>query len=389
MAGMLPDILELLSDMIRIDSRNTMPLEAKGERPATEERMGLYVESAMKRLGMDVEKQYIAPGRPNVIGYRACGVPGARTMGFNAHLDTVGTDGMKIDPFDPVVKDGLVFGRGSCDTKASLAAMLKAVEGLVAGNVPVNVLFVASASEETGCQGSPLLKLDKWPCDGFIVGEPTCNCPVVFHKCQGAFDLVCRGRSAHSSRPELGDNAIIKAARLLCWLADECIPGLEKIGSPNFERGCTLSPDIIAGGVKSNIVADCCRITCDIRLVPEAGDARAVFERIANGATEALGFPVELENTQVAAAMETPLDNPFVETVRRAVRSQGLDDAPKSVAYCTDGGQLSSMGFPCVVLGPGDIGVAHSEIEYCPIEQLAQAAGIYEAAARGLAGLPD
>lgn len=374
---MIPDVIEILSDMIRIDSRNTMPLDAPGERIATEEKMGNLVESLLTEMGFSVEKQYIAPGRPNVIGFHSCGIEGAHTLGLNAHLDTVGTDGMKIPPFDPVIKDGLIYGRGSCDTKGSLAAMLKACDLLIQKKTPVNILFAATSAEETGCQGSLLLNLDKWRCDGFIVGEPTTNHPVVFHKCHGTFELICRGKAAHGSRPELGDNAIIKAGRLLCYLNTIMIPEIANITSPNFTNGCTLSPGLIKGGVKSNIVPDSCSITCDLRLVPEAGNAQDVFKRIADNASAALGFPVEIGWTHSAPAMGTPASHPFVQAVINAVAKHNIDSTPQSVAYCTDGGQLSAKGFPCVVLGPGDIAVAHSAVEYAPIEQIHQAVSIY------------
>lgn len=380
----MKDVIEILSDMIRIDSRNTMPLDAEGERVATEEAMGAYVERLMRELGMEVEKQYIAPGRPNVIGYFSCGISDAPTIGLNAHLDTVGTDGMKIPPFEPVIKDGLIYGRGSCDTKGSLAAMAKASEAIISSKLPVNVLFVATASEETGCQGSPFLKLDKWKCDGFIVGEPTSNQPVVFHKSHGTFELICRGKAAHGSRPELGDNAICKAARLVTYLETVAVPKVSQMTSPNFINGCTLSPNMISGGTKGNIVPDYCKITCDMRLVPEAGDAYEQFRKIAEEATAALGFPVELGWTHAAPSMGTPKEHPFVQAVCSAAESFGIDATPQSVAYCTDGGNLSKKGFPCVVLGPGDIKMAHGAIEFSPVKEIRQAVDIYTSVARKL-----
>ncbi len=381
---MLKDVIEILSDMIRIDSRNTKPLQAPGERIATEEEMGNCVEKLMAAMGMSVERQYIAPKRPNVIGFHSCGVAGAPCIGLNAHLDTVGTDGMVIPPFEPTIKDGLIYGRGSCDTKASLAAMLKACESIINSKLPIDVLMVATASEETACQGAPFLQLDKWPCNGFIVGEPTSNKPIVFHKCHAVFDLVCRGKAAHGSRPELGDNAIFKTTKLLIWLQEKAIPEVTAITSPNFERGCTLSPNMVSGGIKNNIVPDCCRLTFDLRLVPEIKDPMAVMKKIADDATRDLGFKVELADAEFSPGMMTPADHPFVQAVRDAVASKGLDSTPLSVAFCTDAGVLSRKGFPCVVLGPGDISVAHSALEYAPIEQIRQAVGIYVAAAEML-----
>ena len=374
---MLPDVIDLLAEMIRTDSRNTAPLEAQVERIATEEAMSRIVERCLTEMGFGIEEQFIAPHRPNVIGFRDCGTPGAPIIGYNAHLDTVGTDNMTIPPFEPVIKDGMIYGRGSADTKCALAAMLKASEKLIQEQIPVSILFVATSSEETGCQGSALLDLGKYRCDGFMVGEPTSCLPVVFHKNHVTVRFACRGKSAHGSRPELGDNAVVKAARLVVWLDEVARPRIEAITSPNFTRGCTFGANVIHGGRKGNIVPDFCEVECDIRLLPEVPEYLPFLKKLAEDATEALGFPVEITYQHGSHAMGTPVSHPFVQAVCHAVREFGNPPDPISVAYCTDGGNISAMGFPCVVLGPGDIANAHGAVEYAPVEQIRQAVDIY------------
>ena len=380
----LEDVISLLSAMIRIDSRNTLPLEAPGERLANEEEMGVFVAERLQRLGFTVEKQYLAPLRPNVLGYRQVN-DSWPTLVLNAHLDTVGSDGMTIPPLEPQIRDGRIYGRGSCDTKGSLAAMLKACETMIAEKLPLNLIYLATSAEETGCQGSAFVDLSRWRVNGIIVGEPTLNRPVIAHKCHGTLELLCRGKAAHGSRPELGDNAILKMSRLLHFLEQTVIPNLAEITYPGFVNGCTLSVGLIKGGVKSNIVPDECRITCDLRLVPGAGEAEDVFARLVSEAGEALGFPIEISHSHVAPAMQTAPEHPFVQAVTAGVAACGVDATPLTVAYCTDGGQLSKKGHACVVLGPGDISVAHAAVEYLEIKQLEQAVAVYTAIGRALA----
>ena len=380
----LEELVPLLCAMIRIDSRNTLPLGVPGERIANEEDMGNFVTERLTALGFAVEKQYIAPLRPNVIGSYHAG-DGCPTLVLNAHLDTVGSDGMTIPPLDPQIRDQRIYGRGACDTKGSLAAMLKACERMIADKLPLNLIYLATSAEETSCQGSPFVDLSRWQVDGILVGEPTMNRPVIAHKCHGTLELVCRGRAAHGSRPELGDNAIFKMGKLLAHLENTVIPELAAITYPGFTNGCTLSVGLIKGGAKSNIVPDECRITCDIRLVPKAGEPEDIFQRLADDATAALGFPVEIGHSHSAPAMQTAPDHPFTQAVLAGVAAAGVDATPLTVTYCTDGGQLSQKGHPCIVLGPGDISVAHAAVEYLEIAQLEQAVDVYVSIGRTMA----
>lgn len=379
-------VLLYLAEMIRIDSRNNRSLGDPGPREATEEAMADYLSDKLAALGFTLCRQYIAPGRPNLLASRHFGddVP---TLAFNAHMDTVGTEGMSIAPFEPARRDGRVYGRGSCDTKGSLAAMLSACAALVADAVPINVLYIATSAEETGCQGAALLDLSGYRIDGVIVGEPTRNQLVIAHKCHATVELQCRGKAAHGSRPHLGDNAIYKAGRLLNYLETVTVPELAACKDEVFTDGCTVSVGVIAGGVKNNIVPDFCRLVCDFRLLHGLGDPMAYVRGLVARASAALGFTVELGPTDISPAMCTAADHPLVGSIRAVLRRHGLDDTPIGVAYCTDGGQLSDMGIPCVVMGPGDIAVAHSAVEYIEIEQLTQASELYLQVAKHFAGI--
>jgi acetylornithine deacetylase/succinyl-diaminopimelate desuccinylase-like protein len=368
--------LAYLADMIRIDSRNTLALRAPGQREADEEEMADYLSAKLGALGFALERQYLAPRRPNLIARRhlADGLP---TLAFNAHMDTVGSSGMSIDPFDPQCRDGRIYGRGACDTKGSLAAMLTACQDIIAAQTPINLLYIATSAEETGCQGAAELRLENDVIDGVIVGEPTRNQVVVAHKCHATIALSCHGKAAHASNPQLGDNAIYKAGRLLNYLQAVSIPELAKIKDEIFPEGCTLSVGIIAGGVKNNIVAESCQLICDFRLLPSIAAPEEFLAEWSARTAAALSFPLDFQALEISPAMSYCADNPLVHSIRKVLRRRGLDDSPRGVAYCTDGGHLSAMGLPCVVMGPGDIAVAHSAVEYLELAQLQQASHLY------------
>jgi acetylornithine deacetylase/succinyl-diaminopimelate desuccinylase-like protein len=144
-----------------------------------------------------------------------------------------------------------------------------------------------------------------------------------------------------------------------------------------FSDGCTLSVGVISGGVKNNIVPDFCRLVCDFRLVPGITAPETFFADLVARASAALGFTVELLIEDISPAMHTATEHPLVESIRATLRQHGLNDTPDGVAYCTDGGRLSAKGFPCVVMGPGNIAVAHSAVEYLELDQFQLAGELY------------
>jgi acetylornithine deacetylase len=328
-----------------------------------------------------------APNRPNLVAFPACPNPAWPTLAFQAHMDTVGSEGMKHEPLVPEVRDGRLYGRGACDTKGGMAAMLAALAGLLAARTPLNVMFVATCAEETGCEGAPFVDLSDWHIDGMIVGEPTSNQAIVAHKTNVCFELVCTGRAAHGSRPEAGENAIYRMASVVQYLQDTVIPELAAQAAPGF-AGSTLSVGMIQGGTKSNIVAERCSLVVDLRLVPGTPPADEVVRGIARRASEALGFPVDLGWCQLSPGMYTAPDAALLIAVRAALRHCGQSDEPGTVCYCTDGGVFSVQGIDCVILGPGDILNAHGAVEYVPLAELYAAVEIYRGTAEELARMP-
>ena len=380
----MQDPVSLLRQLIPIDSRNTLPLDQEGVRESDEMAMCAWLVAFLEKLGLATRITYAAPRRPNLVAFPRNGNPDWPTLAFQAHMDTVGTDGMRHDPFAPEIREGRMYGRGACDTKGGMAAMLSATAALLSEEAPVNVMFVATCSEETGCQGSPFLDLSDWRINGMIVGEPTSNRAVVGHKTNACFELVCQGVAAHGSRPEAGTNAIYRAARLVDFLQRRTIPELAAHQASGF-AGSTLSVGTIQGGTKSNIVPDRCSLVADMRLVPGAPPAAQVMAGIARRAGQELGFPVELGWYHVSPGLATPGDSLVVRAVKAALDGCGLDATTDTVCYCTDGGVFAEKGVQCVVLGPGDILQAHGAVEYVDIGELRAAAEVYLGIGREMA----
>lgn len=378
----MSDILELASRLIAIDSRNTVPLECR-ERPATEEAMCSFLEEYCRNLGLACERQEAAPHRPVLIarGPRQDRVP---TLAFEAHMDTVGTEGMTIPPFEAQVRDGCLYGRGACDTKGGMAAMLVAIERILRRELPINLLFIASCAEETGCEGAPHIDLSAYPVDWIVVGEPTSNQPIVGHKANACFELICRGKAAHGARPEAGCNAIYRMIDIVTFLRREIIPELAAHPHPDF-TGSTLSVNMINGGVKANIVPDQCRLIADLRLVPGGPEPEKMMAAIVERASHALGFPVETGWSRISPGLNTPKESVLVKAAEAARNRLGLDAVTGSVSYCTDAGVFAAKGYPCIVMGPGNILQAHSAVEYVELNQLYEAVDIYESLAHELA----
>lgn len=195
--------LSLLADLVRIPSMNPMGRTRTGA-AYSEEALAEYVKAYAQRAGMDVEMYPVAPHRPNVIARVETGA--RQTLMLEAHLDTVHADAMTISPFEPVVRDGRLYGRGACDTKGSLAAFLYAITSLLAdrSKLRYNVLLVAVADEEYQFSGARTAVAKGLRADFGIAGEPTGLRIVRAHKGVTRWRLHARGKAAHSAYPERG-----------------------------------------------------------------------------------------------------------------------------------------------------------------------------------------
>ena len=265
----------LLRELIALPSVNPAFLPAKDPR-AGEQRVAEFLAATAAKAGLDVEFQTVAAGRANLLARLPVrGQPRQRVV-LAPHMDTVGAaDGQ----FSPSRRGGRLYGRGACDTKGSVAAMLVALGELArSGQRPAEteIVFAGLVDEEHGQKGSRALVASGLRADLAIVGEPTRLQVVTAHKGTLWLKLETRGRSAHGSSPELGCNAVHAMARVVEVIQTAYAAQLRRrrhplLGSPSVSVGA------IRGGTQANIVPDRCTILLDRRTLPgetEAGVRR-------------------------------------------------------------------------------------------------------------------
>ncbi len=374
----MDEVTRLLSDLVAIPSVNPMGRPATGPE-FLESRLTDYLEAWLGELGVRHERQPVAPGRDNLLAWYDAPRSRRRLL-FDVHQDTVPVDGMTIAPFEPVIRDGRLFGRGSCDVKGSMAAMLTTFARLVrerpAGSA--SVLLACTVDEEFTHMGSSRLAETAHGADLAIVAEPTRLDLVQSHKGVVRWKIRARGRACHSSTPHLGDNAIYRMARVLAILeryADELARSIPDpiLGPP------TLSVGRIEGGQSVNVVPDWCEIEVDRRLIPGEESAECIH-RVRElldldpgmAASIDVGAPgVDMPPLQArAGAWIAPVAGAIETATGRAPKVTG-------VPFGTDAGPLSEEGTPCVVFGAGDIAQAHTRDEWVELEQVRRAALAY------------
>jgi acetylornithine deacetylase/succinyl-diaminopimelate desuccinylase-like protein len=288
------------------------------------------------------------------------------------HLDTVSVAGMTVDPFGASIEDGRLRGRGACDTKGSMAAFLSALANLVRdrafreGNV--DVMFCAVMGEEHGNEGARALLRRGFRADFAVAGEPT-GCRVVYaHKGALWFAIVTRGRSAHGSTPERGDNAISKMSEVVPYLTGPYTELLRQRAHPVVGQP-TINVGIIRGGSAANIVPNRCEIEIDRRTVPgEQTDAIVEELRVA-----LKSVPAEIDRVRNCPPLWTDPGNGFVQKLSGACERP---DALATASWFCDAAVLSEAGIPAVAFGPGDIAQAHTADEYIEVAQVHRAAEV-------------
>lgn len=367
-------VIESLSALVRIDSVNP---EWGGP---GEGRIAAHVEAFFEEAGVPVEREEVLPGRSNVIA-RLPGRDRSRSVLLEAHLDTVSVAGMTIPPFEPECRDGYLHGRGACDVKAGLAAMMHAVRELwLAGErPPCDVIFAGVIDEEHYYRGVTALieslRQSGAPMpEAAIVAEPTELRLVRANKGVLRFRVLTRGRSAHSSKPHLGSNAIVAMAPVIEALAREN-DRLAAASSHSLLGPATLSIGLIEGGAQVNFVPEHCGITLDRRLLPgEKGDA--VLAGI-DALLAPLNAKVERPALLVDEAMETPLDAAVVATASAVLSGMGEAAESVGVPFGCDATKLSRAGIPSLIFGPGSIDQAHGAVEYVELRQVEKALDFY------------
>jgi acetylornithine deacetylase len=343
-----------------------------------EHRVTAYLENFFRGLAVPCIRQPVAPLRDNIVA--RFDSPGARrTLLLEVHQDTVPADNMTVAPFAPVIEGGRLYGRGACDVKGGMAAMLAAFARLVREKPKgaANVVLACSVDEEHTFLGVQELVKQGLQVDFAVVAEPTGLDVVYAHKGAVRWHLTTPGRSCHSSRPDQGVNAVYRMGRVL--VAVERYAQRLQASRPDPLLGPpTLSVGRIEGGASVNTVPDHCRIEIDRRLIPGEDPAAAPEQLRSFLAGEAgIDFPF----TCTEPWMVCPALNPAGSEDLRRLLGKAIDavqgsHAEHAVPYGTDASTLAEHGIPAVVFGPGDIAKAHTCDEWVPLDEVEQAAEI-------------
>jgi acetylornithine deacetylase len=373
----------ILKDLVAIESVN--PFYPGGSRG--EVAMTAYLDEFFRRLGLAPQKQEALPGRENI--WARLDAPNARgTLLLESHMDTVTLEPVGASMLDPVERGGRLSGRGSCDTKASLAAMLTALETLVArqAELNANVIVLGSIDEEYLMRGIVAFAEQGLPINAAVVGEPTTLNVVRAHKGLVRWQIETHGKAAHTSRPESGDNAIYQMMEAIAALRRDIEPKLATRSHPLLGRP-TFTVATIHGGMGVNIVPEHCAITVDRRTLPSESSAEVIAEIegiLRDLKARDAGVKVEIGAPFAnIGGLDTPADLPFVQLATRVAREHGGAADAVGVPYGTNAAALAAKGIPTVVLGPGDIAQAHTADEFVDLAQVERCAELYAQLALG------
>ncbi len=378
------DPTKVLAQLVRTASVNPMGRSAGGP-PFGEQRLTGHLCRFFAELGFSLQRQQAEPGRENLIARLDGRIPpeqGGPLILLDAHQDTVPIEGMTVDPFGAEIRQGRLYGRGACDTKGGMAAMLVAAARLaeIPPSQRPSLALSFTVNEEYGFSGARALTslwtegLMPKP-DVSIVLEPTGLDVVTAHK--GVIRWKCHttGRAAHSADPEAGENAIYKMGQMLRAIEAYVSDVLPGEAEHPLCGAATLSVGTIHGGVSVNTVPDRCTIEIDSRFPPGQRPA-AMRDRLIDYLTQA-GLTTEHDSPYMEGpALDDQTNGDLAGELGSAVKEVAGRCTKKAVPYATNASLYCEASVPSVVFGPGQVEQAHTKDEWVSLEQVEQAADI-------------
>jgi len=385
----LPDPVALLQELVRIPSSNP---------PGDTRAIAAAIAAWLQGAGCDV--RVLAPeAKPEAASVVASVGQGAPVIMLHAHSDTVPiapaeAQRWSVDPYGAVIREGKLFGKGSVDDKAPLAAMMVTAAHVAQQRERLRgtLVLVAAAEEETGGQLGTrwLAEAGHLPaCDFIIVGEQTHNRVATAHKGVLRATVRVHGRSAHATNPDRGVNAITAMARIVLALEAYHRSLAERVHPMVGVPTCNVG--VIQGGSTANAVPDHCVIYLDRRMIP-GEDPAAVQAELEQVVRQVMIAPAEAEvggfqvSNWFSSTAEGPLAKLFLDCVARE-----LQDSPGPGGYLpgSDAKHLTGlMRGEMVVFGPGSYEVAHAFDEYVDLDEFASTVRILvDFADRALFGL--
>lgn len=388
----MPDtsVLDLLQALISTPSVNPS-LEDGG---AGEAGVAELCAGWLRDRGFRVEVTEVVPGRPNVIARHGHGDP---VILLNGHLDTVGVGDMTVAPFTPEVRDGRIYGRGSCDMKAGVASLMEAAGRVAAADHPGTVVVALTCDEEYasvgmaalvggsrgdgGLDASTNVPAPGLAAHGAVVCEPTELALMPAHKGFAWTEVTFTGRAAHGSRPDLGVDAVRHAAAFIAALDDLEAELRSRPPHPLLGHG-SLHVGTISGGSAPSVYPDRCTVVVERRTLP-GEDAEGTLAEVTE-LLRVLGERVpelraEARTTLFRPGTEVPSDHPLHRLARETLRAAGRSDAPRGMTAWVDAAFLNEAGIPAVCFGPGSIARAHTADEFVEEDQVLACADLLEA----------
>jgi acetylornithine deacetylase len=373
------DVVQLLQDMVRVDTVTpTASGRADAELPLAEALLELA-----RTWGLSAEFREVPGAAPNVLITHEVS-PGAPWLLFDSHLDTVGVEGMTIDPFAADVHDGRLYGRGVCDTKGTGAAMLWALrEVREARTATQNIALLLSVCEEHSQLGvRHFLTHDlpglAWRPAAVIVGEPTSMQVVAANNGFVKWKIRTTGVAVHSSTPHLGRNAVSDMARVIVALEDEYIARIERAHPLTGGGSCSINR--ISGGTQVNVVPAHCVIDVNRRLAPgesaeiELAQVEAILQTLRE--RDQL-LCVQQGEADAVVPLAADVNLPFGERCAATLSMAGIPSQVTGAPYTTNGNHFGAAGLVTVVLGPGDIAQAHTKAEWLEVAELTRGVAGY------------
>src|SRR3989442_3045687 len=363
-SGMDPAI-RLLRDLVAINSVNpTLVPGAPGEQQIAD---AIAIE--MRRIGLDVTVEAAAPGRPNVVGVLE-GRSKGRAMMFCGQTDTVGVAGMS-DPFNPVERDGRLYGRGAQDMKAGVAAMIDAARVVAQRRLESGRLIIAAVvDEEHSSIGADAL-VRRWTADGAIVTEPTDLAVAIANKGFAWIEVEVLGKAEHGSRTTEGQDAILRLGRVLARL--ESLDRALQARPPHALLGTgSLHASFIEGGRELSSYPDRATLQMERRTLPSEPEStaleevRQILETLRREDTTFRGSATAMFSRP---AYEVPANHPLPQALSAALTLVGGQPRIAGASFWTDAAVLGHADIPSILFGPGGAGL-HSTEEYVTVADI-------------------
>ena len=334
----------------------------------------------LEEWGVSVQASEVAPGRWNVLG-RLGNPSTGKTLLLNGHLDTVGVLGMTIEPFMPVISGGRLWGRGSCDMKGGVAAILSAVARLARERPDCGAVYIAlTADEEHASLGMQDALENGLRADAAVVCEPTSLAIMPAHKGFVWAEASFYGNAAHGSRSDIGIDAIEHAGQYLALLSD--LRGLLESRRPHPLLGHgSIHAGTISGGSAPSVYPAVCNLVLERRTLP-GEDAVSVMNEFQSGLEtlrkEVPELNATLKETLVRSATEVEATSPLVEKLILASKGVLPGVEVQGMTAWVEASLLNEAGVPAVCFGPGSIGQAHSDDEWVDPQEIEQCASVLE-----------